>query len=79
MKRGDVATPSLGQKGLAWTGRLGVTVAQENNNWRGVKIQHKDALFNLLRNGGKLVDDLMVEHGDEKGYRGEDDGNHIVP
>ena len=32
-----------------------------------------------MRYGSELVDDLMMEYGDEKGYQSEDGGKHIVP
>jgi hypothetical protein len=36
-------------------------------------------VFNLLRGGSELSDDLLMEYGDEKGYDSEDDGQHVVP
>lgn len=32
-----------------------------------------------MRCGGELVDDLMMEYSDDKGYRSSEDGKHIVP
>jgi hypothetical protein len=50
-------------------------VVQENT----VRLVKKNSLFNLLRGGSELSDDLLMEYGDEKGYDSEDDGQHVVP
>ena len=66
---------NAGQPRLAARGGLGVPLSRGIQHGWGIKC----SLFNLMRYGGELVDDLMMEYGEEKGYNRNDDAKHIVP